>query len=109
MLGAMAGDIIGLVHEFKCGKTMDFPLFVEQSNFTDDSVLTVAGAECLVTGASYAAKFREYTFAYPGRGYGGMFYEWATRGNRMPYNSWGNGSAMRGSAAGIRIEDVGDA
>ena len=106
MLGAIAGDIIGSVHEFKCGKTMDFPLFVEQSNFTDDSVLTVAVAECLVTGASYADKFREYTFAYPGRGYGGMFYKWATRGNRMPYNSWGNGSAMRVSPVAFAFEDL---
>ena len=59
MLGAIAGDIIGSVHEFKCGKTMDFPLFVAHSNFTDDSVLTVAVAECLLTGANYSDKLRE--------------------------------------------------
>ena len=106
MLGAIAGDIIGSVHEFKCGKTMDFPLFVEHSNFTDDSVLTVAVAECLLTGANYADKLREYTLAYPGRGYGGRFYDWAIRGNRMPYNSWGNGSAMRVSPVAFAFEDL---
>ncbi|HVP49820.1 MAG TPA: ADP-ribosylglycohydrolase family protein [Candidatus Bathyarchaeia archaeon] len=106
MLGAIAGDIIGSVHEFACGKSMDFPLFVKDSCFTDDSVLTVAVAECLLTGASYADKFREYTLAYPGRGYGGMFYQWATRGNRMPYNSWGNGSAMRVSPVAFAFEDL---
>lgn len=106
MLGAIAGDIIGSVHEFNCQKSMEFPLFVAHSNFTDDSVLTVAVAECLLTGAGYADKFREYTLAYPGRGYGGMFYQWATCGNRMPYNSWGNGSAMRVSPVAFAFEDL---
>lgn len=106
MLGAIAGDIIGSVHEFNCQKSMEFPLFVAHSNFTDDSVLTVAVAECLLTGASYADKLREYTLAYPGRGYGGMFYEWAFRGHKMPYNSWGNGSAMRVSPVAFAFEDL---
>lgn len=106
MLGAIAGDIIGSVHEHMCGKSMDFPLFVERSCFTDDSVLTVAVAECLVTGASYADKFREYTLTYPGRGYGARFYEWVIRGNGMPYNSWGNGSAMRVSPVAFAFEDL---
>jgi ADP-ribosylglycohydrolase len=66
MLGAIAGDIIGSVHEFECGKSTDFPLFVERCNFTDDSVLTVAVAECLLTGANYPDKLREYTVAYQG-------------------------------------------
>ena len=52
MLGALAGDIIGSVHEFLQEKTMDFPLFVEDSRFTDDSVLTIAVADCLLTGSS---------------------------------------------------------
>jgi len=105
MLGAIAGDIIGSVHEFSGGKSMDFPLFVEHSSFTDDSVLTVAVAECLVTGANYAEKLREYTLAYPGRGYGGNFYDWAIRDRKMPYNSWGNGSAMRVSPVAYAFDD----
>lgn len=95
MLGAIAGDIIGSVHEFAAQKTTDFPLFVAESRFTDDTVLTVAVADCLLTGSSYVDKFHEYTHAYPDRGYGLGFWHWVKSGSRQPYNSWGNGSAMR--------------
>jgi ADP-ribosylglycohydrolase len=95
MLGAIAGDIIGSVHEFEAQKTKDFPLFVAKSRFTDDTVLTVAVADCLLTGSSYTDKFHEYTRAYPDRGYGVRFWHWVRSGSRQPYNSWGNGSAMR--------------
>jgi len=95
MLGAIAGDIIGSVHEFCCGKTMDFPLFTPESRFTDDTVLTVAVADCLMSGAGYTDKFHEYTLAYPHRAYGLRFLTWVEAGLRAPYNSWGNGSAMR--------------
>ena len=106
MLGAIAGDVIGSVHEFKQNKTKEFPLFVERSRFTDDSVLTVAVADCLLTGASYVDKFHEYTQAYPDRCYGGGFHRWVLRGDREPYNSWGNGSAMRVSAVGWAFETL---
>ena len=56
MLGAIAGDIIGSVHEFRRQKRADFPLFVPDSDFTDDSVLTIAVADCLLTGAPYMAR-----------------------------------------------------
>ena len=95
MLGAIAGDIIGSVHEFECQKTKDFPLFVEQSRFTDDTVLTVAVADCLLSGSPYVDKFHGYTRAYPDRGYGLGFWRWVESGSRQPYNSWGNGAAMR--------------
>ena len=101
MLGAIAGDIIGSVHEFLGEKILDFPLFVEESTFTDDSVLTVAVADCLLTGSPYVEKFHEYTLAYPGRGYGGGFRQWVQSGSRAPYNSWGNGAAMRVSPVGF--------
>jgi ADP-ribosylglycohydrolase len=104
MLGAIAGDIIGSVHEFECQKMKDFPLFVEQSRFTDDSVLTVAVADCLLTGSSYLDKFHEYTRAYPDRGYGLGFRRWILSGSRQPYNSWGNGSAMRVSPVAFAFE-----
>ena len=58
MLGAMVGDIIGSVHEFQHGKTLDFPLFAEGSRFTDDTVLTVAVADCLLNGDPYVEKFQ---------------------------------------------------
>lgn len=101
MLGAVAGDIIGSVHEFEGQKTMDFPLFVEGSHFTDDTVLTLAVAECLLTDASYVDAFHEYTREYPNRGYGFRFWHWVEAGSREPYNSWGNGSAMRVSAVAL--------
>jgi|SRR5579862_7093744 ADP-ribosylglycohydrolase len=95
MLGAIAGDIIGSVHEFLGQKTRDFPLFVADSTFTDDTVLTIAVADHLLTGAPYVDNFHRYTKAYPGRGYGIGFHDWVRSGSRSPYNSWGNGSAMR--------------
>jgi len=106
MLGAIAGDIIGSVHEFSGAKDVDFPLFDEGCTFTDDSVLTVAVADCLLTGASYIDKFHEYTLAYPNRCYGAGFLEWVTSGSRKPYNSWGNGSAMRVSPVGFAMHDM---
>jgi len=90
MLGAIAGDIIGSVHEFEARKTKDFPLFVAESRFTDDTVLTVAVADCLLTGSSYTGKFHEYTRAYLDRGYGVGFWHWVKCGSRQPYNSGGN-------------------
>src|SRR5215469_10243093 len=106
MLGAIAGDIIGSVHEFEAQKTKDFPLFVAKSRFTDDTVLTIAVAYCLLTGSSYADKFHEYTRAYPDRGYGGRFWHWVESGSRRPYNSWGNGSAMRVSPVAFALQTL---
>jgi ADP-ribosylglycohydrolase len=103
MLGAIAGDIIGSVHEFLQEKTMDFPLFVEASRFTDDSVLTIAVADCLLTGSSYVDRFHEYARRYPDRCYGAGFWHWVESGSRKPYNSWGNGSAMRVSPVGFAM------
>ena len=95
MLGAIIGDIIGSVHEWIGTKTKDFPLFVSGSIFTDDSVLTVAVADWILTGEDLTEILHNYYRAYPGRGYGGMFREWAQEKRRTPYNSFGNGSAMR--------------
>jgi len=106
MLGAIAGDIIGSVHEFEGRKTKDFPLFVGKSRFTDDTVLTVAVADCLLTGSSYTDKFHEYTRAYPDRGYGVRFWHWVKSGSRQPYNSWGNGSAMRVSPVAFAFQTL---
>jgi ADP-ribosylglycohydrolase len=106
MLGAIAGDIIGSVHEFRCGKTMEFPLFTADSRFTDDTVLTVAVADCLMSGAGYIDKFHEYTNAYPQRAYGLRFFTWVASGLRMPYNSWGNGSAMRVSPVAYAFDTL---
>ena len=106
MIGAIAGDIIGSVYEWDNIKTTDFPLFSSKNFFTDDTVLTVAVADCILHGHDYADKFREYTRDYPGRGYGGAFLDWASTTNSMPYNSWGNGSAMRVSPVGFAFKTL---
>ncbi len=95
MLGAIVGDIIGSVHEGARTKTKQFPLFVPESTFTDDTVLTIAIADSLLNDRDYVDVLHEYFHAYPNAGYGGTFFRWCTYRSREPYNSWGNGSAMR--------------
>jgi len=106
MLGAIAGDVIGSVHEFLGEKTREFPLFVEESRFTDDTVLSIAVADCLLTGSSYVDKFRHYAKSYPDRCYGIGFWHWVESGSRQPYNSWGNGAAMRVSPIAFAFETL---
>jgi ADP-ribosylglycohydrolase len=108
MLGAILGDIIGSVHEGVGTKTKDFPLFVPQSSFTDDTVLTVAVADWILSGRDLVDLLQAYYRAYPRRGYGGSFREWAQKGSRMPYNSFGNGSAMRVSPIGFAFDTIED-
>jgi len=95
MLGAIAGDVIGSVHEGARTKTKDFPLFTADSRFTDDTVLTVAVADALLQRRDYRDVLHDYFDAYPSAGYGSYFLWWASTRQREPYNSWGNGSAMR--------------
>jgi ADP-ribosylglycohydrolase len=106
MIGAIAGDIIGSVYEWDNIKTKDFPLFSDRSFFTDDSVLTIALADTILTGTSYADNMRKYYNLYPDAGYGGSFHRWAQDRNAGPYNSWGNGAAMRISPAGYAYNDL---
>jgi ADP-ribosylglycohydrolase len=108
MLGAITGDIIGSVHEFSGTKTTEFELFHANCRFTDDTVLTVAVADCLLHGFDYVEKFHEYCRAYPDAGYGLRFFQWVSSGNKQPYNSWGNGSAMRVPAVGYAFESLDD-
>lgn len=108
MVGAITGDIIGSVHEFWGRKTKDFPLFVEDSRFTDDTVLSIAVADCLLTGTPYVNAFHVYAKKYPGRGYGLGFYRWVESGSRQPYNSWGNGAAMRVSPVAFAFQTTQD-
>jgi len=100
MLGAIAGDIIGSVHEYSNTRTTEFELFHPQCTFTDDTVLSVAVADCLMHGSDYTVKYHEYFHAYPYAGYGLMFSKWASLRIQHAYNSWGNGSAMRVAAIG---------
>ena len=95
MLGAIVGDVIGSVHEVARTKTKDFPLFTAESRFTDDTVMTAAVADCLLHCRGYVDAFHDYFHAYPDAGYGKTFWMWATARRRDPYQSYGNGSAMR--------------
>jgi len=106
MLGAIAGDIIGSVHEHRGTKTTEFDLFAPGCCFTDDTVLAVAVADCLLNGLDYVDTFHEYFWAYPGVGYGLRFLEWAATRSREPYNSYGNGSAMRVPAVGHAFDSL---
>ncbi len=106
MLGAIAGDIIGSVYEFNNVKTKDFPLFLPTSSYTDDTVLTIAVADAIINSRSYMATFKEYYHRYPYSGYGGRFQKWARSEFTEPYNSFGNGSAMRVSPIGFTANNL---
>jgi ADP-ribosylglycohydrolase len=106
MIGAIAGDVIGSVYEHHPIKTEDFPLFHPRCVFTDDTVLTVAVADAIITGRPYQESIREIGRRYPGSGYGESFYLWLHSEDPRPYNSWGNGSAMRVSPVGFAFDTM---
>jgi ADP-ribosylglycohydrolase len=106
MLGAIAGDVIGSIREVEGLKTKEFTLFTKRNRVTDDGVLTCAVAEKLLRGGDYVDLFHDYVRRYPTAGYGGTFCRWAEEGRREPYNSWGNGSAMRVSAVGTVFDTL---
>ena len=101
MIGAIAGDIIGSVYEHRQIKTKDFPLFDSFCNFTDDTVLTLAVADAILSGKQYVDSVRRFGRRHPYVGYGESFIHWLHTPNAGPYNSWGNGSAMRVSPVGF--------
>ena len=106
MLGAIAGDIIGSVYEFNNIRSTDFPLFVDKSDFTDDTVLTIATADCILNNGKYPDLYKKYFRTYPDRGYGGNFIKWSSSESLDPYNSFGNGSAMRVSPVGFAYDTI---
>ena len=101
LYGALGGDIIGSCYERHNVKTKDFPLFSSYSRFTDDSVLTIATADALLHHLSYTEAYHRWGNRYPHAGYGGSFRRWLASPDPQPYNSWGNGSAMRISPVGF--------
>ena len=110
MIGAILGDMIGSPYEFdRSPKTKEFPLFSKHSEYTDDSVMTIAVADALLTTLGKADEeiktalvdsMQKWGKKYPDAGYGGMFYRWLHSKHPEPYGSYGNGSAMRVSAVG---------
>lgn len=105
MIGAIAGDIIGSVYEHHPIKTTDFPLFHPRCRFTDDSVLTVAVAHAILEQIDYGTALKTFGQKYPRAGYGGAFIDWIFAAESRPYNSWGNGAAMRVSPVGFAFSD----
>lgn len=101
MLGAIIGDIVGSVYEFDNLRSKQFELFGPHTNFTDDTVCTIAVADALISRRDPAKALRDWCGRYPGRGYGGMFAGWIRNPRVGPYQSFGNGSAMRVSPAGL--------
>ena len=106
MIGAIAGDIIGSVYEHNPIKTTDFPLFQDFSLFTDDTVLTIALASSILYDIPYKNELEKFYYKYPNAGYGGNFHTWASGHDQQPYNSWGNGSAMRVSPVGFAYNTI---
>lgn len=100
IFGAIAGDVIGSTYEFKNEKSVDINIFVEESKFTDDTVLTIAVADAILNNKDFGKTIWEYGNKYIDRGYGGRFLEWLGSEKPEPYNSWANGSAMRVSPVG---------
>lgn len=98
MLGAIVGDIVGSVYEWHNIKTKEFPLFRDDCFFTDDTVMTCAVAEAVMNGGTkddFIDAMKKYGRMYPNADYGGHFGAWLLSDDRKPYNSFGNGSAMR--------------
>jgi len=108
MLGAIVGDIVGSIYEFNNYRSKDFPLFGDGCDYTDDTVLTVAVADCLMRNGNYGEYIKKYARAYPNvkGSYGGRFAQWIRSESMEPYNSWGNGSAMRVSAVGFAFDET---
>ena len=100
MFGAIAGDILGSVHEFNPLKTKDFELFNPNCMFTDDTVMTIAVADAAMNHEPYSDALQTWGRRYPFAGYGSWFGKWIFSETPEPYNSFGNGSAMRVSSIG---------
>lgn len=114
ILGGIIGDIIGSTREWKNVKTEDFDLFPNGSRFTDDTVMTLAVAQWLMTDPSHTRDglikcMQSLGRKYPNAGYGGMFRKWLKSYNPQPYGSFGNGSAMRVSPVGLYASSMEEA
>jgi ADP-ribosyl-[dinitrogen reductase] hydrolase len=108
MLGAMIGDIAGSKYEFNNTFDYDFEMFGEGCDFTDDTICTVAIADAILNGRSYQESLLDWCRRYPSPkgAYGGRFVRWICSLNPQPYNSFGNGSAMRVSPVAWLFDDL---
>ena len=103
MLGAIIGDIVGSIYEFDNIKTKNFNVFTNEMFFTDDTVMTIAIADAIINGGqheNFIQSMKKWGGDYIDKSYGHSFRRWLKSENSEPYNSWGNGSAMRVSPCG---------
>ena len=108
LMGAICGDIMGSPYEFWRARTKkyDFNPFPPRAKFTDDTVMSVAVADWIMHGGDLSRIMQKWGRQYPKAGFGGMFKKWLAEENPQPYNSFGNGSAMRVSAVGCAFETL---
>ena len=107
MLGSIIGDIIGSSKEFHNTDDINFEFFDRRSTYTDDTILTVCTADVIMDHADYSKYYCDYCQGYPNRGWGGSFLKTVTANKKLvPYNSFGNGSAMRVAPIGWYCNDV---
>ncbi|MFT3868786.1 MAG: ADP-ribosylglycohydrolase family protein [Nibricoccus sp.] len=111
MIGAIIGDIAGSTYEFEGNKDSSVDLFPPESNYTDDTIMTVATAHAIVRGIGFQEAYLMYGHLYPTPmgGYGSGFRAWLRQENPIPYGSWGNGSAMRVSPIGWASRNLDEA
>ena len=95
MIGAIIGDIVGSRFEFNNNRSTEFEFFHPDGEYTDDTVMTITVADAIMSGRPFGEVMHEYGRKDPKRGYGGRFFNWLLSKNPQPYNSFGNGSAMR--------------
>ncbi len=108
MIGAIAGDIIGSIYEHNPLKSEEFPLFNDSSRITDDTVMSLAVARAILEDGDYGKHMKSLGRMFPNAGYGGNFFLWLVDDQASPYNSWGNGSAMRVSPIGFAFDTESD-
>lgn len=103
MIGAIIGDIAGSRFEFNNYRSTDFDLFGEGCNYTDDTIMTVAVTDAILNNKPIGETMRDYgrRFPCPMGGYGGRFAQWLRTDKPQPYDSFGNGAAMRVSPCAL--------
>ena len=108
LMGAICGDIMGSPYEYWRARTKkyNFNPFPPRARFTDDTVMSIAVADWIMHGGDLSKVMQKWGRKYPDAGFGGMFRQWLGEENPKPYNSFGNGSAMRVSAVGCAFDTL---
>ena len=108
MIGAIIGDVIGSRFEFNNTRDYNFNLWDDSCSYTDDTICTLAIADAILTGESYKSKLLKWcgTYPHPMGAYGGRFAQWIYSEDPQPYNSFGNGSAMRVSPVAWAFDEL---